>query len=174
MKNKIVAYFILGFVGIFSMFLVVSCSNDNNAPIVPNYPPNIFADVSGTYNVHYTGQGKLFITDEPKYGIVITSFYTDSLSRTHYLGLNIYFPKGQLTMGTFPITAQPDTSQIYAAAFYETSSNGAKQTFISYSGEVTVTEIATDKIKATFHFLAKDNKGNSVMVENGSLHITEE
>ena len=172
-QNTILKYF-LGIVMTFFVLLIVSCSDNNESPIIPNYPPNIFADVSGTYNLHYTGQGKLFITNTPKYGIVITSFYNDSLGHTYYLGLNIYFPEGELTTGKFPITAQPDTSQIYAGSFFEASVNGGKQTFFSYSGEVTVTEITKDKIKAIFKFLAKDSVGNSVMVDNGSLNLIEE
>ncbi len=156
------------------LILITGCNDDSNVPTTPNYPPNIFADVSGAYNLNYKGLGKLFITETPKYGAVITSFYTDSIGTTYYLGLNIYFPKGELTTGTFPIVDKPDTTNIYAAAFFETGKDDNKRTFLSYSGEITITEVSNVKIRATFKFLAKDAGGNNVMIENGNLYIAEQ
>ncbi len=163
----------IAFVMLF-LLLLNACSNDSDVPTTPNYPPNIFADVSGAYKLSYKGLGKLFITEEPKYGVVITSFYTDSVGATYYIGLNIYFPKGELTTGTFPIVDKPDTTNIYAAAFFETGKDSDKRTFLSYSGEVTITEVTNDRIRATFKFLAKDDGGNNVMIENGNLYIVEQ
>lgn len=157
------------------LLLLVSCSNGNDVPTTPNYPPNIFADVSGSYNMHYKGLGKLFMINSPSNGIMITSFYTDSLGKTYYLGLNVYFPEGKLTTGTFPIVSQaPDSSKIYGVAFFEVGNASYKQTFISYSGEITISDISNVKIETTFKFLAKDSEKNSVMIENGSLLIKEE
>jgi len=153
------------------LMFIVACS-DSNAPITPNYPPNIFAKVSGTYNLDYKGQGKLFLLEEP-HGIMITSFYKDSTGKEFYLGINLYFTKGELTTGTFPIVNKQGTVEIYAVTFLETGKDDKKQTFISHSGEITVTEIADNKLRATFHFLAKDDNNNSVMIEDGSLYIKE-
>jgi len=173
-KNKKITIFGKFVFPIFIMLfsLVLAACSDSDAPITPNYPPNIFAKVSGTYNLDYKGQGKLFLLEDP-HGIMITSFYKDSTGKQFYLGLNLYFTEGELTTGTFPIVEKQDTAAIYAVTFFETGKDDDKQTFISYSGEITVTEIADDKLKATFHFLAKDKNNNSVMIENGSLYITE-
>ncbi|GEM_PF-2576712 len=157
------------------LLLLVACSKSNDVPTTPNYPPNIFADVSGSYNLHYKGFAELFIINSPSNGIMITSSYTDSLGKTYYLGLNVYFPEGKLTTGTFPMVSQaPDSSKIYAVAFFEAGKLSYKQTFISYSGEITISNISNDNISATFKFLAKDSDKNSVMIENGSLLIQEE
>lgn len=158
------------FLFVISIFLV-SCS-DNNVPTTPNYPPNVFAEVSGSFEVKYKGQGRLFLLSNPE-GIMMNSFFRDSMGTDYYMGVNIYFLDGILKTGKYPIVDKADTLQNYAVAFFETGKDNDKKTFISYSGEIDIKEITQNKIIADFEFLAKNAGGSTVMIKNGYMSINE-
>ncbi len=166
-KRRIIGKIVFPIFVIYLLIAFVACS-DSNAPIVSNEPPNTFADVSGRYELDYRGLAKLFIITEPN-GLTISTKHQDSTGRKIYLGMNVYFPKGKTPLGTFPIVSKKDTHTIYAIAFFQVNN----QLFISHSGEMSITKLINDKLKATFHFLAKDTSGNSVMIKNGNINIIE-
>lgn len=130
----------------------------------------MFADISDSYAMSYKGYASLFATNEP-FGIMITSQYKDDKGKTYFLGMNVFFPDRQFSIGTFQFTNKKQDDSTYAVAFFETGSGDAKQTFISGSGEINITEITNFTFNATFNFHAFDNNGKRIIVKNGNIII---
>lgn len=155
---------------IFLLLIIIGCSNDNNVSPIPNYPPNMFAEISDSYAMSYKGFANMFASTEP-FGLIIISQYKNDKGQSCYLGINIFFPDKEYSTGTFQFRNTKHIDSTYAVAFFEIGVGDAKQTFISSSGKLNITEITNLNFKATFDFIAFDNNGKRIIVKNGNIII---
>ena len=154
--------------------LVGACS-DNNAPTKPNYPPNVFAGISGAYDVNFKGLGTLYVVTSPHNGISVNASFTDSLGVSHFLFLNIYYMDNVEKTGKFYFLSKPDTATSdYAIGVYQMGEGNTKKLFSSYTGEINVEKISGTSIKGSFNLYAKESSsGSNVFISNGTFDISD-
>lgn len=159
---------------LFILVLVGAC-DDNNAPTNPNYPPNIFASISGTYELNYRGLASIFTTTSPHYGLSINSSYKDSMGISHFVIMNIYFLDNKEKTGTFKFLVKPDSATTdYAVGIYQRGEGSTKRIFSSYEGIINLEQISGTKAKGSFSLYTKESQsGSTVILANGTFNISD-
>lgn len=155
------------------LLIIGACDKKDTAPIVPNYPPDVYANITGAMNFRFAGKAQIFNETDNLYGLQIIASNKDTNGVVAWLGIFVYFKDRLEKTGEFAFSSNKDSANVdNSFGYVQVGKDDSKKLYISYKGVLKISQITSKGITGTFSFTGKEqNSGSDLFINDGQFNI---